>query len=226
MADGLDPLAIEAAESGGIELRAAAERMGGRLDVYARMLRSFARELPDLATALADPGLDREDALRTAHSIKGLAATLGHSALADVAAAAEACLAALPAHDPQSSAIQRLVGACAPAAVALTRLADALPASGPKPTPQPMTPAKGPGPAVAASASVQWPFELEALRQRLDDSDLDAMALLDRLRALGAEAWGPEWAALEQAVQTLDFESAAAHCRALMEATPWLTTPA
>ncbi len=211
------PAAMQAAAAGGIALGPAAERMGGRMDVYARMLRNFARDLPGLASALQSPGMDLDEAVRAAHSIKGLAATLGHDGLAQAAALAEGDLDAGAAHNPQLPSVLALVAACEPACQAMAALAEALV--------EPV-PAAAAGPAPAPVAAVRWPQELSELALCLDDSDLDAMARIDRLRSLGAHAWGPAWDELEAAVQALDFEAALSRCRQLMEAAPWLKTPA
>jgi two-component system sensor histidine kinase/response regulator len=89
--DGLDP-------TEGLRLA------GGKTDLYLRMLRAFVTGTiaSEMDSALA--ASDLETARRTAHSLKGVAATLGASRLREQAAALEACLKALIASSSQPKA--------------------------------------------------------------------------------------------------------------------------
>jgi two-component system sensor histidine kinase/response regulator len=77
----------------GIDVEAAIRRLGGKPDLYARLVRRFVEEA-DIAAKLTGQ-LDRnsrEEATRTAHSINGVASTLGAKALQRAAAEAERSL--------------------------------------------------------------------------------------------------------------------------------------
>jgi two-component system, sensor histidine kinase and response regulator len=176
------------------------------------------RDLPGLADTLMTEGEqgDRESAARQAHSIKGLAATLGQDRLAGFAADAERSILAAPQFAGDAASINYLQGAVDAAVGPLSRLADAL---------QPESLA-APGSSIPTTGS-SWPHEaradLQALAACLRESDMEALGQVDRLRARMAPALGEPWQALEDAVQALDFEAALAACDELLEDARWAT---
>jgi CheY-like chemotaxis protein/HPt (histidine-containing phosphotransfer) domain-containing protein len=196
-------------DAGGVELEAALRRLGGRGDVYHRLLADLVADLgrwPAVWQALADDG--RVDELRRAtHTLRGLAATLGARDLAAQAATAERALAGVPGPSAVAATLQRLFAAMAQSLPTLRALASRMA-----------------GEAAAAVAppggAAPEPLEplLQALAQRLTEADMDALAVLDRLRAAHAGRLGERLAPLDDAVSRLDFERALPLCRSLIEA--------
>jgi two-component system sensor histidine kinase/response regulator len=139
---------------------------------------------------------------RQAHTIKGLAATLGAAGLARSAAAAERIWSGEPAAAEAHAALQRWLVELEAAVPALRALCDDLQSEAP--------PAVDDGEPLAEV--------LQALASHLADADMEALAVLDRLRAAHAGRLGDRFAPLEQAVTQLDFEHALDLCRNLMEA--------
>jgi CheY-like chemotaxis protein len=193
-------------EPGAIELDAALRRLGGRRDVYRRLLANLVTDLgrwPDEWRALAAAGR-AGDLRREAHALKGVAATLGAGRLSAQAAAVERALAGEPATRAVNSSLDRLLAAMAEALPALRALATQL---------------QDAAPAVAAGNASAEPLDalLHTLEQRLAEDDMDAQATLDRLRAAHGERLRERLAPLEQAIGQLDFARALALCRALRE---------
>ncbi|MDM7942899.1 MAG: response regulator [Hydrogenophaga sp.] len=87
--------ALALADAQGIDLGAALHRMGGSTRAYARFLGRFiddhARQMSDLETGLQAG--DFKSGARVAHTLKGLAATLGITPLVDLGSRAEKALA-------------------------------------------------------------------------------------------------------------------------------------
>jgi two-component system, sensor histidine kinase and response regulator len=210
-----------AAESAQVDAEAALERMGGRVDVYARMLRSLARDLPTMVESLLAHGERGEwqDAARQAHSIKGLAATLGHARLAELGGEAESHITREHACRADDACVTYLQGAVDDAIGPLSRLADALV----PPVAAPVAPPQA-GAELAEEAAALKP-DLDALQVLLADSDMDAMARMDALRSRGERVFADRWQRLDDAVQNLDFDTALALCTELTKDPRWSTTP-
>jgi HPt (histidine-containing phosphotransfer) domain-containing protein len=191
------------AEDSSIELDAALRRLGGRRDVYRRLLGNLVADLghwPGQWRALAASGC-AEELRRQAHALKGVAATLGAGQLSAQAAAAENALAGGPTSDAVESSLNRLLAAMAEALPALSRLAAQLQDAAPA--------ADGGAPAEPLDAL------LHTLGQRLAEDDMDAQATLERLRTAHGERLGERLVPLEQAIGQLDFRNALVLCRAL-----------
>jgi PAS domain S-box-containing protein len=71
----------------GLNTSDALARLGGKMEVYMMVLRSFGQEAKKLIDALpsASEDFDKNDAIRQAHTLKGLAGTIGANDLAEVA---------------------------------------------------------------------------------------------------------------------------------------------
>jgi HPt (histidine-containing phosphotransfer) domain-containing protein len=167
------------------------------------MARLFAQEQGETVRMLRDALArgDRVEAARAAHTLKGVAATLGAEALSAVAAQFERGLKRNVEPDELTRMSDRLVEALAQAIGALERAAEQLaPAS---------------EAAVAADEFDRAAFEntLDALVLALVDSN---MAALDRFAELRALATTPLIAPLrivDDALGRLDFRSALEACR-------------
>ncbi|MDP3520017.1 MAG: PAS-domain containing protein [Hydrogenophaga sp.] len=186
----------------GIAADAAIARLGGRADIYRRMLQGFVSDSAAGMAALQDAVLAADEAAlrRQLHTLKGLAATLGLEPLAQAAAAAEHqthdAPAVLPVWLDALAPAQALVDALAPDAPAhVTATAQA----------------------PAAQDNTPWRDGLQHLMGMLRSSDMAATdaveALLPQLPAEHQTAF----AALHAAVMGLDFERAQALCQALLD---------
>jgi two-component system, sensor histidine kinase and response regulator len=112
------------AQAAGFDLDAALQRLAGRVDVYLRLAASFDERLAtlpaDLAAVLhADR---RAEAERLAHTIKGVAATLGALRLAAMAGEVERALQHWPPKPPQADWKPRWESAVQAARTALAEL--------------------------------------------------------------------------------------------------------
>jgi HPt (histidine-containing phosphotransfer) domain-containing protein len=190
---------------------AALARLGGKLHVYERMLHSFHDDLAAMAGQLQGcvAAGDTPAAARLLHTLRGLAATLGASALSAAAAQAERRLAG---GDAAAADLARAVGealaAIDAATPGLTGLMQALSESR----------AEAP-PAVHRGGSDTVRTALVELAALLDNSDMRATELMTDVRRQHGAALGPAGQALDDAVQALDFTGALARCRTLVEGT-------
>ena len=100
------PLSVaDAAAAAGVDIVTAISRLGGRKDTYERMLRAFVKELVSMRrqlTEMCESG-DVQGVSRLIHTLKGLAATFGATALSATAAQCERRIA-----NDQSAAMMRL----------------------------------------------------------------------------------------------------------------------
>jgi CheY-like chemotaxis protein/nitrogen-specific signal transduction histidine kinase len=204
----LPPAVRAAAVAAGVDIERALARLGGKLKVYGRTLRSFTADLRLLPQRLDDQRQrgERDELRRELHTLKGVAATVGVTALASVAGEAEAQLASgSPAVD-EAECVARVAAAIDSAAASLALLCDALDdglgASTDTPADSPLTPAD-----TALLTGL-----LRNVQVLLQASDLDAANALQTLRSRLPAAAGPRFDALETAVESLEFESALSHC--------------
>ncbi|MGV3726460.1 response regulator [Hydrogenophaga sp.] len=103
---------LSAAAEVDVELMLAVQRLGGSPETYARFLARFLAELPQQITHLVK-ARDEEDVIacmRIAHTVKGLAATLGISALIKIAADLEQALAHSPSAGSTRDKFSALIG--------------------------------------------------------------------------------------------------------------------
>ncbi len=184
------------AHAAGVALDAAIARLGGRADIYRRMLQAFVSDSTAGLAALQDALLAADEAAlrRQLHTLKGLAATLGLETLAQAAATAEQqtgeAPAVLPVWRETLAPAQALVDALAPDA------RSELP---------------------AAQDNTPWREALQHLMAMLRSSD---MAATDAVEALAPQVPAPHqtaFAHLHAAVMALDFEQAQALCQALLD---------
>jgi two-component system sensor histidine kinase/response regulator len=182
------------ARADGIDVAAGLRAVRGRWSTYERLLQTFLRDHggdgPLLSERLAAGDIDQ--ALRVAHTLKGLAGTLGAGPLST---SAEQLERALRVGAVDAAERSRLVAAmCAD----LERFVDAL---------QAVLPPRQPD----VTAQVDWPqlrVVAETLERLLSQDDARAVDLFDRHAATLRVAVGKDAAALERHVRRFEFDSA------------------
>ncbi len=217
---------MQAARAAGVDLSAALKRMGGKRAVYERMLRNGLPEFEALPALLAQQLASgaTQDAGRTLHTLKGVAATLGAAGLSAEAGAAEQALtrSATPeAAAPHAAAATAALQAALPALqVLLARLqaaeaADAAEAS-----------ARAAASRAAGGANAPPELEPAALHAALTELsgllvnfDMRATELVGQLRAQAGPAYAPQLLTLDDAVGALDYDKAVPLCQALLAQT-------
>jgi signal transduction histidine kinase/DNA-binding response OmpR family regulator len=205
----LSPSLVRSASDGGIDLVQAVHRMGGKQDVYRRMLQTFAKDLEVLPEQIqaANP----EDLRRLVHTLKGLAATLGASGLSSEAAAAEKILVSGQTqenvHRATHAVCEAIVRAAPGVKAVLKALQDAQAADiGDR----------------AGTSSIEIDHEalvskLQALSRLLEIQDMEAMTAMAELQRDFAEALGKRFSELEVEMADLEFEKALMICNSLLE---------
>jgi len=201
--------AREAAGAAGVDLTLAVQRMGGKVGVYARMLRAFMLDLqtqPQRLQALLEEGR-LDDATRLMHTLKGIAATLGVDRVAACAGETEALLVIhAPSGDGLGAEFGRPLSMAVDAAQQpLAALLAALEAA-----------AEAPGPADEPLDRAALVAAIERLAEALRDSDVCAVDMLVGLRERFDAAVGARLRPLDDAVSAFDFESALASCQSLL----------
>jgi CheY-like chemotaxis protein len=168
-------------------LEAALQRLDGNATLHARLTAQFLADLPQLMVQAMDVN-DRETAQRALHSMKGVALTIGADALAQLCSAQEQRVKAGGSPDTQA------LTATAEAAVAAIRAAmPEAPAPAPAGDQPPLTDAER--------------AELEGLLPLLEAADIAAFDVVEQYPDAGD---GSVWTRLSQALDLMDFESAAA----------------
>jgi two-component system sensor histidine kinase/response regulator len=192
----------------GLDIEQGLRRVGGSHALYLTVLRKFAAGHRGAAVQVSDAlaAGDRRTAERLAHSLKGVAATLGAEAVKADAAAIESALHG----DAAQETVDHLVAHLAASLGGLiTRLERRLPAEpGVAPTPN--------------YDHAEFAAVRAALEQLLVESRFEAGGLLERHRALLHAGLGEHYAALAAAVQAFDYEAAT---RALQDAATGVPPP-
>ena len=203
------PAAVRAAAgAAGVDIERALARLGGKRKVYGRALRSFTtdlRLLPQRLDGLALRG-QRDELRRELHTLKGLAATIGVTALATLAAEAEARLAGGSPAGDEAECVRRVRAGIDTAVGPLASLCDALDGGEGAPA------AAVPRAALSPVDTAVLASHLRTLQGLLQASDLDAADALQTLRGQLPSAAGARLDALETAVESLEFESALSNC--------------
>ena len=192
-----------------LDVDAAIARMDGDPDFYAQIARMFQTDAPTQMANMRQHLRQNQwiEATRCAHTLKGLAATLGATALATDCATLESALKqnsndTLPLLDGLQVQLARALAQLDTVLSAFERNAvQAAPANAPTPLDLPaIIPA------------------LQALADRLRKNDMHSTTLCTQIGEQYGAALGQPYALLNGAVQRLDFEAALAHCNA------WLST--
>nr|WP_315488126.1 CHASE domain-containing protein [uncultured Rhodoferax sp.] len=210
--------AVRAADAAGIDLAAALLRLGGRQEVYRRMLGTFVddllgmpSQLQDLVRNSADEGTLAQTK-RLLHTLKGLAAALGALELAREAAAAEKAVAADGSAEQAAKSTNQACRAIHHALPGLQALLVAMQRDNANLTDEDADAAVPP---LDRSALV---VALDALAQLLQADDMEAMNAMATLQQEFGPALGDAFAALEVAMADMDFERALPLCRELITA--------
>ena len=208
---------MQAATAAGVDLNAALHRLGGKQDVYRRMLSTFLTDLKVMPGQLLGfaQGMAHGDspdiAKRSLHTLKGLAATLGAMALSTEAASAERVMATNPTAELALATAQQAGSAIANALPGLQSLLDFL---------QKDHQEAGDAPGAGANPELDRPrllAALQAMERLLEASDMESMNAMAELQQEFGLALGDEVAALEAAMADLDFDGALPLCKALVQ---------
>ncbi len=202
-----------------MDLHAALGRLGGKPEVYRRMLQTFVKDLagmPEMLLSFAAQS-DAGALARLLHTLKGLAATLGATALADAAARGETQLLSAPAAAPPNAPsvdIQRVaqraaqaIGAARPGLEVLLLTLQAGSAAPHASSPE------------AAQAALDVPAtlrRLNVLAEQLHSGDMAATQSIADLRLQPSGAGAAPLQALDDAIAALDFEGALRQCEAMI----------
>jgi two-component system sensor histidine kinase/response regulator len=179
----------------GLDSAAGLGRVGGNRALYLRLLRQFADEERSAMSRIAgaEGRHDRATAERAAHTLKGVAANIGATAVAGAAAALEKAFRSDGPAEAIASARQQLAARLEPLLASLTV---ALEASSPPPGPDEGVPA----PLEAGVA--------ERLLSLLADSDPEAADLAEAHAPALKAALGAAWPSFEQQVRRYAFDDA------------------
>ncbi len=208
------PVAVEtAATESGIDLQAAVRRMGGRTDVYLRMLRLFGEEVDRAPQELhALQTTQDTDAIgMLLHSLRGQSASLGASRLSAGLAEVEMLLRQQPRQVDNAIVVEKAVSYLLAARPAVQMLLQAL---------------AGKPAASAESARTETPTtnlkrELQRLADQLRESDMAATdTIQDLCQRYGGHPVGRELRAAQDTIDRLDFPRAMQLCDELIEAYP------
>ena len=205
---GLPPSLATAATMAGVDLVAALHRLGGKTEVYRRMLSRFVPDLGSMA-ALLDMHAATGDAVSAAqvlHTLKGLAATLGAQGLAVHAAEAEKLLGGGDASADASQGLACVVGAMNAAAPTLVVLLRAL-----ENAPAPL--ALG---SIKAFDAQNLVTGLRTLAEQLRDVDMAATDTMAGLRRYAAGTSDARLECMDDAIGALDFDRARLLCDELL----------
>jgi hypothetical protein len=186
-----------------VDLGAALRRLGGKQAVYLRMLRNFIVDLATLPTRLrTDAAQGRMlPVAQLLHTLKGLAATLGVTALAKQAARAEELMGAATT---AGQALQAMAEVCAAIAAAGPGLAQVQRELEAVPAPDPAD--------MPVLDRAEFQAALHALAEQLRQADMAATDAMEALQRHFGGALGEALHPLDDAIGALDFELALQLC--------------
>ncbi|HVR52081.1 MAG TPA: response regulator [Pseudorhodoferax sp.] len=194
----------------GLDTALGLQRMLGKKGLYLSTLRRFVQTQagvgPRIGLALRRG--QTQEAERQAHTLKGLAATIGAGGLQQAAAQLEACIRSLA---PEAERQVALLAASAQLDALLSALAPALQAAQPEPA---MAPAPTPdaSPGTHPDRPDAWRAQARAQAQALDallaESNAEAVEYWHRHAALFEKAMGAQAGAIARSLDDYDFETA------------------
>jgi HPt (histidine-containing phosphotransfer) domain-containing protein len=194
-----------------LDSETAIKRLGNSRELYDQVVHSFRTDTP---TQLADLNHQIEqaaftDAIRTAHTIKGLAATIGAMALSKTAGQIEAGLKEQSKAGSAALAVSELLAQ-------LNTQFEALLPELAKITPElSSSPVESAGDGTFDQAVLS--SHLAELKQLLADDDMRATSLGNKIGQTYGTGLGPDWQAVAQAINQLDFAAALDACTLLQD---------
>jgi two-component system, sensor histidine kinase and response regulator len=208
-APGLAPLVVDAAVAAGIDIDSALLRIGGRVDVYARLVRSLYADLQPAAQQLraAAARADAKAAAMQLHALRGTVATLGAAKLAGVLADGEQRLAKAVDSTAINQALEPTMAALTAFVPGMAEFARVLANTQPVSAADPDAP----------SDMQVLRRQLQTLARQLRDSDMGATDTIASMRLNPGIANGERLRHLDAAVDALDFDAALDLCHALLE---------
>jgi CheY-like chemotaxis protein len=196
----------------GIDVKAALTRMGGNAGLLHRSMTTFISDAPQLARRVPQLRANgaHDDVRRELHAFKGLAATMGVTALATLAASAEKlCMQAQPEAE-FDAVFSQLCALTAETLPALKDVAQRLTAQTGSKFPQVSK-------AAAPARKQQTLQSLRGLLAALQASDMGAMEMHAALRQEVGDSLGSAMEPLDAAMAELEFEAAAVECGKLVQ---------
>ena len=183
----------------GFDFAAALARLSGNCALFASLARRFGKDCAALAEAaqIALQHGDRAAVAREMHTLKGLAATLGATALARQAAELEATFKAPRSTSNEAAALAQLASGIAASDATFRAVADALDPAQPVPS-LPLN----------KQRLLECLAELDALLLENNMRALDVFATLQREVGDAGEALADPLNALDEALLRLDFAAA------------------
>ncbi len=197
---GLAPAIWLAADAAGVDIAGALRRLGGRRDIYLRLVRNLMTELQAAPGQLhhASEQADPRAATMLLHGLRGPVTSLGALPLAEVLAAAQAQLEPGSDRAAMQRAISPALAAISDIQVGLSELARALDSDPPVPA----------GPPAPQMDDGELRCTLELLVRQLRDSDMAATDTIANLRRRRDPANHMQLRGLDAAVDALDFDAA------------------
>jgi CheY-like chemotaxis protein len=234
----LPPTVRLAAERAQVDIAAALNRLGGKTSVYQRMFRGFVKDLaamPGELQALVARG-ETTQASNLLHTLKGLAATVGATALSSVAAHGERQVLGASAADATAAGAPVVAQVCSAIAAAGPQLSELLlalcdasldapslaappaPAASEAPKLETNGVTSGTLPVSAAALdALALPAELTKLAALLGDADMAATDAVIELLSRWGKTLGAPGQAMDEAIDELDFERALGLCQTLID---------
>jgi signal transduction histidine kinase/CheY-like chemotaxis protein len=196
-----------------LDIDAALHRLGGDTDLLGTLLHAFAQDMaqvPQQLNAHLEAG-QHVEAVRAMHTLKGLAATVGASRLAQVAIELEKRLRDGVSPGARADVVQQLQHAIDAAARALQPVLLQYA--------QPVTQSSENGvkTAMGTRDAHQRATDLHALHQLLDASNMEALEVFARMQQTYGSACEAAFAPMAHAIVQLDFSEAARHCQSLLD---------
>ena len=200
---------VLAAAAAGVDLEAALGRFGGKWEVYRRMLGSFADMLAAMPGQLSanEAPARRQAALKSLHTLKGLAATVGATGLAAEAAAAERRMADAARPEAASAVLAHVCDVIVGAGPGLAGLLQAMEFA--------QAPDTAPATTLDAPALRS---ALQALARLLAGADMAATDAMEALKRQFGGALGVRLQAMDEAIDALEFDRALGLCNAWLDA--------
>ena len=200
-----------AAADAGVDIAIALDRIGGNLDLYQRMLRLFVSDLGVMPAQLSDHAAqgEAEAAMRLLHTLKGVASTMGASALSSEAALCEKQFTTGPGPAEVNATLRQASAAIIAARPGLVALLQTLQT----------TAIPGDEPGATQTAALDAGVLLVALcamAGQLQNADMAATGAMTEIMRQFGNALDAQLQPMDDAVSALDFDRALGLCNALI----------